>query len=293
MGLFGNLFTKICVFIALLINSLLGGLNMPQCSMGERLDMSKFDPTPTFAEEFNGDSLDTSTWGVHYGNGKVRRGGYWDMDMAQVYGGNLHIKTKYYPEGLNGDPAGWYSAGIDTSLSFSQTYGYAECRCILPEGSGHWSAFWLFSPHVGDVTGNGYNGAEIDVMESAFWHDEKLRNTTAHAIHFDGYGEHHQSAGSGNKYILGADPYKSFHTYGVEWNENEYRFYIDGMLTDVTDFGGVSKVPEYLILSVEVGGQNGITAPDWAGVPIEENKGGLDFTSDFIVDYVRVYRYKK
>lgn len=285
------LFTKIITLFLVAINLFAVKIGRPQIPMIEKVDMTKFQETPVFADEFNGSSLDKNTWDTFYYNNGLRCGGYWDADMLSVQDGSLHIQTKYMPEGLNGNPAGWYSAQVTTANSYTQKYGYFECRCILPAGTGHWSAFWFMSPDVGNVNGDGMDGTEIDVFESASWHNKKLRNSIQHAIHFDGYGEAHQSTGLGNWKIKG-NPYKEFHTYGLEWNEKEYRFYIDGYLTCTSNFGGVSRSPEYLLLSVEVGGNNGVAADSWAGPSIEKNEGGLNFTSDFIVDYVRCYQYK-
>ena len=72
----------------------------------------------------------------------------------------------------------------------------------------------------------------------------------------------------------------------VEWNEDEYIFYINGVETGRSSFGGVSKVPEYLLLTVEVGGSGGRAGSSWAGkAPARDAE-----TTDFIVDYVRVYQ---
>ena len=290
---FSSVVKAVTFLVLLLTNTLFYAIaDIPKIPMGEKLDMNKFEETPVFSDEFNGSSLDRSKWSHHCGEAlTIRRGSYWDMDMAQVYDGALHIKTEYLKDGLNGKGAGWYTAGIDTSESYEQTYGYFECRCILPEGHGHWSAFWMLSDGMSSTKNGGIDGAEIDVMESAFWYDPLYRNSTAHTIHIDGYGEHHDSRNDGKWHISG-DPYNEFHTYGVEWNENGYTFYIDGKVTSKTNFGGASQVPEFMILSVEVGGENGIPEDSWAGPSIETNEGGLDFKSDFVVDYVRAYQYK-
>ena len=78
------------------------------------------------------------------------------------------------------------------------------------------------------------------------------------------------------------NPYEEFNTYGLEWNENEYIFYINGVETFRTDFGGVSQNEEYLILSVEMKGENGVPSN-------RENVSGEE--TKFIVDYVKVYQY--
>ncbi len=273
------------------INLVLSLFGLPQHPTTE-IDMGKFEETPVFVDEFDGDSFDKAKWREHYTEAGIRRGGYWDTDMITVADGKLTIKTAYMKDGLNGKPAGWYSAALDTKGLFENNYGYYECRFILPKGYGHWSAFWINGENVGNVDGSGKDGAEIDIMESPFWGNRILQNSTMHSIHYDGYGDAHKSKGSAN-YKISGDPYKEFHTYGLEWNKDSYTFYIDGKKTAVTDFGGVCEAKEFMILSVEVAGQNGIPSKDFAVRTIEDNKGGKDFQSEFIVDYVKVYEYKK
>ena len=290
-------FFKTCskwIMIGLLCfaNLFLNLFDLPQYPTSD-LDRSKFTEEPVFADEFDGDSVNRKVWGGHLSDAKasMRRGGYWSKDMITVSDGALHIRTAYYPEGLDGGPAGWYSGAIDTNGRYMQKYGYFECRCILPKGVGQWSAFWMLCKSMSDTTLGGLNGAEIDIMESPYYYKERAfeRNVTLHTIHIDGYGEAHQQQGTGH-FRIGGDPYSEFHTYGVEWNEDGYTFYIDGKKTGHTDFGGASQVEEYMLLSVEVGGENGVPGESWAGSSIEEN--GKDFTSDFVVDYVRTYQYK-
>lgn len=284
--------TKITTILTILSSMFLSlfGIGLKD---GTELDMSKF--TLTFSDEFDTDEINWEVWDGHYcyGNSTAeRRGGYWNKEMAAIKDGNLVITTKYMPEGINGGPAGYYSYALDTNHGrFEQTYGYFEVRCILPPGEGLWGAFWLLTDGMFVETGNGLNGAEIDVFESPnyapkdFW----KRNCVSCAIHYDGYNEAHKSKTLGCFYV-GKDAYTDYHTYGVEWNEDGYSFYIDGKKTVSTDFGGASQVPEYLILSTEVGGDNGIPGDSWAG---DITKNGTDFSSEFIIDYVRVYQYNE
>ena len=86
------------------------------------------------------------------------------------------------------------------------------------------------------------------------------------------------------------NPYEEYNTYGVEWNEDEYIFYINGVETCRTNAGGVSQNPEWLLVSCEVAGDNGIAHADRHGTGKMSMKPGE--TSEFIVDYVRVYQYK-
>ena len=243
-----------------------------------------------WADEFDGNELDETKWKICGESGtSVRRGSYWNLDMATVEDGNLHIRTQYYPKGYKGnEKPGWYTCGIDTSGLFEQKYGYFEVRCILPKGVGLWSAFWMQSNGMFKEDAGGTNGAEIDVMEAPFFKDKFKKKVTSN-IHIDGYGEAHKSKKVCNAYVLFRNPYEEFNTYGVEWNEKQYTFYVNGIKTAKSDFGGASQVPEYLLLSVEVGGENAVPADSWAGKALENDSE----VTDFIVDYVRVYQYKQ
>ena len=243
-----------------------------------------------WSDEFDGDGLDLTKWEGHYcgGEAKVRRGSWWHTDMAVIENGALHIKTLYFPNGYkgNGKP-GWYTCGIDTRGLYEQKHGYFEVRCILPEGTGMWSAFWMLTDGMSNVDGSGKDGAEIDIFESPYY-GERFGRRVSSNIHIDGYGEGHKSANVCKPYILFNNPYKEFNTYGLEWNENEYIFYINGIETGRSDFGGASQVPEYLILSVEVGGENAVPGDSWAGEALTPDSA----PTDFVIDYVRAYSYK-
>lgn len=248
------------------------------------VDMSKFEMT--FEEEFDGE-LDRSLWVGHYTYGKtssVRRGSYWNNYMAYTENGNLVIPLKYLDEGMGGTGAGWYTAGLDTSsreTGFRQKFGYFEVRCILPKGADIWSAFWMMNEDVVNVDGSGQDGTEVDVMESPYYGRIPFNNVVYCNLHYDGYGEAHKAKQVSRTYVKG-NPYEEFNTYGVEWNENEYIFYLNGMEYGRSDFGGVCQNPLFLILSVEMYGEN--------GVPSSRDKNADE--AQFIVDYVRAYQYK-
>lgn len=262
----------------------------PGYPTGKKVDMDKFELT--WNDEFDGDSVDPEKWAGGWWpvtDTSVRRGGYWNTKLCSVTDGALHISTAYYPEGLDGGPAGWYSSQLTTQGKFEQKYGYFEVRCILPKGAGLWSAFWMMCKGVGAIDGTGEDGTEIDIFESAFYTKGREWDTVQAALHFDGYGEEHQQRQIHQTHVYGNNPYEEYNTYGLEWNEDEYIFYVNGRKCGSSKFGGVSKVPEYLLLSVEVGGDNGVPADSWCGISIENN---TEPPTDYIVDYVRVYQYK-
>jgi len=249
------------------------------------VDMSKF--TLVFEDDFDGDELDLSVWN-HYRQGE-RKGGYWDSNQAFVRDGNLVIRTEYKEDGPFGK--GYYCDRIDTRKKYTQTYGYFECRCILPAAQGMWSAFWLSNENASVDGTPGTEGTEIDVFESPLYYRKLFgmdNSMVTSNLHYGGYGL--QTRYKNVTIAKANNPYEEYNTYGVEWNENEYIFYINGVETGRSSFGGVAKVPEYLLLSCEIDGVDGKPFYGWSGLITGNKKERLP--AEFIVDYVRCYQYK-
>ena len=277
-------------------------LDLPAIPSGQELRLEeRFELA--WQDEFEGDGLDRTKWDdnqsvdtLHWG--PIRKGGYWHKDMIEVRDGNLVIKTEYKEEPLEGNTfgspdkygEGYYTGMIATHGKQEFLYGYFECRAILPKSTGMWSAFWMMNGDVYNQDGSGQDGTEVDIFESMYYKDAwwGAGDSVICGIHFDGYDGMHQGY-SVNKWFAD-NPYEEYNTYGLEWNENEYIFYINGVECGRLSQGGVSQNPEYLILSCEIAGENGVAYADRHGTgPISLEKGE---TAEFIVDYVRVYNYK-
>ena len=278
-----NLFDKFVNVMIDVIHRMLMVIRFPwQPKKGKSVDMSKF--TEVFREDFDGEELNMNVW-THYRQG-VRKGGYWEKEQAFLRDGCLVIRSEYKEDGQFG--AGFYTDRIDTRRKYEQTYGYFECRCILPAAEGLWSAFWLSSENIKDGT-PGTQGTEIDVFESPLFYRGKLglRNDMVTSnLHYGGYELGHRYK---NVAICRANnPYEEFNTYGMEWNKDGYIFYINGQETGRSSFGGVSEVPEYMLLSTEIDGVDGEPFHGWSGIakPDSEN-----YPAEFIVDYVHAYQY--
>ncbi|GHI00394.1 glycoside hydrolase family 16 protein [Neobacillus kokaensis] len=217
----------------------------------------------SFLDNFEGDELDTSKWS-HSPEWK-RKDGYWSNDEAFLDGkGNLIIQ-------ISERDGNYYSGAVTTRGKFEQAYGYYEMRAKLPNDEGFWSAFWLMTDGAHTVGDEGRDGTEIDIVETPFAY--KNNDTVVHALHWDGYGEDHKSAGA---YPVVPGIYEGFHTFALDWNEKEYIFYIDGKETWRTDAGGVSRVPAFVQITAEVG--------TWGG-----NVKNANLPAQMVVDYVRVY----
>ena len=239
----------------------------------------------TFEDDFNGDRLDPEKWDAHEFYG-VRKGGWWSGSQARVEDGNLIITTSYKEDGEFGP--GWYTCGLSTQHKFEQAYGYFECRAVLPKGQGLWSAFWMMNDNVHKITKKAYQGAELDIMESPFWHlkGKKRNRKITQNIHYSGYNLETKYHNIGI-FKLDNDPYEEFNTYGLLWTPDAYEFYINGQKVARSTYGGVSTQPEYLILSCEVDGGDSKPTFGWSG-NIEKNDKAT-FKAEYKVDYVRAY----
>ena len=280
-------FEKVTALI-MVMGQLLGALIMgtPVTPYKDSIDMSKFELV--WADEFD-NGFDESLWQGHYVYGKndtqLRDVAYWNREQVSFTDdGCMEITVEYKEDGPKG--AGYYSYGMETNpnkqydegyAGYEQLHGYFEIRCILPKGKGINPAFWLLTDGMwDDDTDGGISGAEIDILETKTGYDsDEYFGSIYQTIHIDSYGEAHQQEIQG--WFYADDPYNKFNTYGVEWNEDEYIFYVNGVETARTSFGGVCEVPLYLIISVGV------------NEDIYEN----DYLpASMVVDYVRCYQYK-
>ena len=253
----------------------------------DRINMDDF--TLVWSDEFD-HGFDTEIWQGHYVYGEhdtqLRDTAWWNRDQVSFTDdGCLKLTVEYKEDGPKGP--GYYSYGMETNpnknysgnhTGYEQLYGYFEIRCILAKGAGLNNAFWLLTDGMwADDTDGGVSGAEIDVFETPTAYDTGSRDfgSVYHTIHVDAYGDAHKSENQGSYYAN--DPYNEFNTYGVAWNEDGYTFYVNGVETAHTDFGGVCEVPLYLIISI--------------GVDDQVKSNGF-LPSSMIVDYVRCYQYK-
>ncbi len=299
--------TIVRIFIALLmaINPELPAfLDLGKLPAANEIDMSKF--TLVWSDEFNDDGLNENNWGFSWWITE-RKGGYWHEDMVTVEDGNLVIRAEYLEEPLENKyydywhdsinfdeyKPGWYTGCITTRDKYEQCYGYFEVRCILPAATGMWSAFWMMNEGVYNIDGTGQDGTEVDVFESFYYKDYWWGNDcVTTGIIYDGYGE--ESCGDSiGKYFIENDPYNEYNTYGVEWNEDEYIFYINGKETGRLSTGGVSQNPEYLLLSCEFAGSGGVQHSDRHGTGKIELTPEKNWPAEFKVDYVRCYQYNR
>jgi len=262
------------------------------CGSGNAAPNSSPSTAPTtgwtlsWSDEFNGtdgSAVDTSKWvaetgGNGFGNQELES--YTARPVnAHIEGNALAIVAQQETyTGADGIQRNYTSARLKTASTFSQRYGRFEARLQLPRGQGIWPAFWLLGDNIGSV---GWpQSGEIDIMES-LGHD----STTAYGtIHGPGYSG---AQGIQSKYVLPAGQQfaDGYHTFAIEWEPDQIRFYVDNTLYGTRTPADLPKGatwvydhPFFIILNVAVGGA-------WPGNPDKTTV----FPQKMLVDYVRVY----
>lgn len=235
-------------------------------------------------DEFSYTGLPDSTrWnydtrGNEYGWGNNEKQWYNVANIRNTEVNNGTLKIRAFKDSA-GNKA--YSSGRITTLHKGDwKYGKVEVRAKLPKGNGTWPAIWMLSTH------NGYGGwpasGEIDIMEHVGYKPDSVF-ATAHTKDFN----HVKKTQVGIKTYLPTAT-TDFHVYGLEWEEDEYRCYVDGFhyFTFKNNKTGVGAwpfdQPFYLILNLAIGGGLG------GKMGIDDSK----FPHVFEVDYVRIYQQK-
>ena len=268
------------------------------------MKQNKSEWSLVWSDEFNGPEIDRSKWTYDIGNWIVDQDGNgiapgWGNNEKEYYtdssenafidDGKLVIKAKQEQVTDEFGTYDYTSAKLKTKGLFSKTYGRYEIKAKLPTGKGLWPAIWMLPEE--DKYGSWAASGEIDIMES--WGSRP--NTVAGTIH---YGE----GWPNNKYTgkefelpenRGID---KWHTYALEWEPGELRWYVDGELyqtqnkwyskgkDNAANFSYPAPFDQefYLVMNLAVGGW-------FDGDPDETTK----FPSQMEVDYVRVYDLKK
>ncbi|WP_394217741.1 carbohydrate binding domain-containing protein [Halobacillus trueperi] len=253
-------------------------------------------------DEFLAEEIDSDKWTYDIGNWIVDEYGEgvaagWGNNEKEYYtdssensyteDGHLVIKAKKEEEPIT-DKFGSYdytSAKLKTKGLFSKKYGKFEAKMKLPEGQGFWPAFWMMPED--DVYGPWPTSGEIDIMEAAGGDTSNIGGT----IHYGEEWPNNTYTGKEYHFPEGED-FTGYHTYSVEWEPGEIRWYVDGELYQtLNDWfskgenqGDQYAYPApfdqefYMILNLAVGG--------WYGGDPDET---TEFPGKMEVDYVRVY----
>jgi beta-glucanase (GH16 family) len=231
-----------------------------------------------FADEFDGDELDTTSWARCYWwaesgctNASNNEQQWYVPEGVQVSDGTLRLTAQRQAAvGADGERFE-YTSGIVTGLGNDGprrpfTYGYFEMRGRIPSGRGLWPAFWMLPASKAPAP-------EVDIME-ALGQDP---TSTLMYFHWPDADGTEQSTG---QWWTDTDMSLGWHTYAVHWERDRLTWYIDGVARlELTDEQvAVPAEPMYLLANLAVGGDFA-TAPDAETV----------FPATFEIDYVRVW----
>src|SRR5690606_3638483 len=124
------------------------------------------------------------------------------------------------------------SARLRTKGKGDWKYGRMEIRAKMPSvGEGVWPAIWMLPTDT--IYGSWPHSGEIDIFES-FQPGEDGPQPTGGANEIHGTLHYGYSwplnQNSGASYTPPANIWDEFHTYAVEWEEGEIRWYVDDVL---------------------------------------------------------------
>lgn len=232
--------------------------------------------TLVFSDEFdvNG-SPDESKWGYDIGTGSNGWGNgekqYYTKreENVKVEGGLLKITAR--KENYGG--AAYTSARLLTEGKFDFTYGKVEVRAKLPVGEGTWPAIWMLGSNI--RTEGWPACGEIDIMEH-WGHNHGIVQSALHTP--SSYGN---TVNHGSEEL--DDVSTAFHVYGVEWDNQEIVFSIDGEVhytykpANKNSQTWPFNSDQFLILNVAMGG-------NWFSIDPNFESSTME------IDYVRVFQ---
>ncbi|AKJ29507.1 beta-glucanase [Caldimonas brevitalea] len=237
-------------------------------------------------DEFDGNAIDRSKWGFEVnaqGGGNNEWQYYTDRpENAWVANGVLNLQARQERYCAAEGCRDYTSSRLRTLGKGDWLYGRVEVRAKLPRGQGLWPAIWMLPTDW--VYGGWAASGEIDIME-AVNPAASGGNTIYGSIHYGNPwpGNQHKTVG----YNPPSSVTDNFHTYTIEWEPGQIRWYVDNVhyatQTEWWSSGGAFPAPFdrrfHLILNVAVGG-------NWPGGTNAETR----FPQKMEVDFVRVYQ---
>ncbi len=225
--------------------------------------------TLTFAEEFDGNSLNRSLW-----NDTI----WYEQPNSTTNYAVEDGKLKIWPQR---DASGnFFNRTIDTDGKYYQTYGYFEIEAKLPAGKGTWPAFWLFN-HIDE------RRPEMDVMEAyaggaapwGFTDEQGVRRPQAYAPTVWKGDREGQQVGM-RQYDTGMDLSTTFNKYAVKWEANKQTYYFNGK--EVLTLEVAMGDPMYMMLDLWFGSAS--------GQPDDSTPQGKD--NSYEIKYLRAWQFK-
>ena len=197
---------------------------------GDMILTADFAPTEAaeyelvFADEFdgeNGTQEDDTKWiRCQRMNATWNR---WCSDRPEVVyheDGELVIRAIPNPDPST-DNVPMITGGVKTMGKFGFTYGKVECRAFTNPWIGNFPAIWMMPE---DQSAGWPSCGEIDIWETI---DDQHRSWHTVHSHWTYDLKNTGNPQSGGNEATALDRY---HTYGLEWDEAQMRWYVDGKL---------------------------------------------------------------
>ena len=236
----------------------------------------------TWADEFDGETLNTNHWNVEVNGdgGGNQEAQYYRAENVTVEDGHLTITAKR--ENYLGK---LYTSGrINSRYKFDTRFGRVVFRAKMPGGRGTWAAIWMLP--LFNRYGQWPNSGEIDILEYVGY-DPGTIYTATHTKKFNHTKNNNPSF---KRDVAGIED--DFHEYEMIWMPGEILILVDGY-----QYGQFRYIPQFnqdvphhevfpfhedffFIINLAIGG-------NWGGIQ------GIDttiFPTQLKVDYLRLYQ---
>ncbi len=243
---------------------------LPLSDQQNKAGWVKFEP---MWDDFNSPTLDTNKWAVGMDWWQGRQPAWFNPRNVTVQNAQLHLTMRREEVPAAMKSRGYHdysSAALHTKARSS--YGYYEVKA-RPMNSGGSSSFW-FAQEDPKVS-SGW-GTEVDVFElcgKSAVHEHRYYMT----LHVWATPEEKRHWQVGSYWESPARFAEDFHVFGFDWDREELRWYIDGVLAHTVQNTHWHQ-PLFLIFDSE-------TMPEWFGMP-----DNADLPSTFSVEYVRAWK---
>lgn len=299
------------------------------CSdVGTDSNFESFDTTApvddwqlVWSDDFDSDQLDTTKWNYEFGcdiSGDNVQNCYSDSaENTYVTDSNLHLIATKQPE----DSFKPYnSARVTTKNTVDWKYGRFEIRAKFPYGEGAWATISLVP--TDEEYGEGLSSGQINIAEALNLKvddgEGNLESRINGSLHYGGELTGFETSGQQFAPSDEVNPADDFHTYAVEWQEGEIRWYVDGYLFatqraselvydaegspvkllhpgwfaeyidpetgELATFYNNAPFDQYFHLTMDLS----VGGPEGANTSVDET--AFAEGQSFVIDYVRVYK---
>jgi len=234
-----------------------------------------WEPITEFTDEFNGEKLDETKWYDHDPKWIGRPPGLFMPSNVAVKDGLLQLTAKVEdvlpPANPNPKLFNTFTTAFVKSKALAN-YGYYEIRA-KPMNANIVSAFWFYAVEPDWHT-------EIDVFEIPGGNEKEgtVARMTYHIFKTPTWkGTDLDHIKSGTQWPASYRFADDFHVFGLEWNEKEIKWSIDGVVRR-TAKNNYNSRPMNLCFDNE-------TFPSWFGLPTKDSLPAV-----YQIDYVRAWR---